>query len=102
MKKYLLPFLLFAIPAPAIAETYNGVQLPANFMIWRGKVYNLDYMANKGIAPVAQPITAQPSAPIATDLQSRYESKETRDNERRVNYENARGRIMIEYLKNVR
>ena len=97
MKKYILPFLLFAIPAPAIAETYNGVQLPANFMIWRGKVYNLDYMANKGVAPVAQPITAQPS-----EIQKSYESKETRDNERRVNYENARGRIMIEYLQNVR
>ena len=98
MKKYLLiSFLLFAIPTPAIAETYNGVQLPANFMIWRGKVYNLDYMANKGVAPVAQPITAQPS-----EIQKSYESKETRDNERRVNYENARGRIMIEYLQNVR
>ena len=45
MKKYLLLSLLLVIPAPAIAETYNGVQLPANFMIWRGKVYNLDYSA---------------------------------------------------------
>ena len=97
MKKYLLPFLLFAIPIPAIAETYNGVQLPANFMIWRGKVYNLDYMANKGVTPVAQPIVTRP-----TEIQESYESKETRDNERRVNYENARGQIMIEYLQNVR
>lgn len=98
MKYLLLPFLLFAIPAPAIAETFNGQPLPANYMIWRGKLYNLDYLWGKGIAPTVQPqptITDNPVS-IAT------ESPEVRANKQRVAFENARGLVLIERLRNKR
>ena len=90
MKYLLLPFLLFAMPSPAIADN-----LPANYMILRGKVFNLDYLWGKGVAPVitAQP-TAQPTEPT--------ESREVRDNNRRVSFENARNLVLIERLQNMR
>jgi hypothetical protein len=67
-------------------------------MIWRGKVYNLDYMAGKGVAPVAQPQTK----PILTDLEQEYITRETRANLQRVEIENAKAQIMIEGLRNMR
>ena len=94
MEKYLLILpLLFAMPSTAIAESIAALnQLPANYMIWRGKIYNLDYMAGKGASPVTQPQIK----PVAID------TKETRANKQRVNYENAKSQIMIERLQNMR
>jgi len=78
------------MPSMAIADN-----LPANYMIIRGQVLNLDHLWGKGVAPViiAQP-TAQPTA--------QTESREVRDNKQRINYENARNLIRLEYLQNMR
>ncbi len=91
MKYLLVPFLLFAMPLPAIAESFN--QLPANYMIWRGKVINLDYMAGKGIVPTVQP---QPQTQPLTI------SREVSANQQRVEFENAKAQILIERLRNMR
>ena len=89
--KYLL-FLLLLLAMPSIAIADN---LPVNYMILRGKIINLDHLWGKGVAPViiAQPI-AQPTA--------QTESREVRDNKQRINYENARNLIRLEYLQNMR
>ena len=90
MKYLLFPFLLFAMPSPAIADN-----LPANYMILRGKVFNLDHLWGKGVLPVitAQP-TAQPTEPT--------ESREVRDNKQRAANDNARSLIRSEYVLNAR
>ena len=92
MKKYLLPILLFAIPAPAIA--IEPLNYPANFIEWRGVVYNLDHLAGKGVQQI---ITVQ-QKPVERPA----ESREVRDNKQRVNFENARKLIRLEYLQNMR
>ena len=92
MKKYLLPILLFAIPAPAIA--IEPLNYPANFIEWRGVVYNLDHLAGKGVQQI---ITVQ-QKPVERPV----ESREVRDNKQRVNFENARKLIRLEYLRNMR
>jgi hypothetical protein len=92
MKKYLLPILLFAIPAPAIA--IEPLNYPANFIEWRGVVYNLDHLAGKGVQQI---ITVQ-QKPVERPA----ESREVRDNKQRVNFENARNLIRLEYLQNAR
>jgi hypothetical protein len=90
MKYLLLPLLLLASPSQAIAEN-----LPANYMIIRGQVLNLDHLWGKGVVPVitAQP-TVQPTEPT--------ESREVRDNKQRAANENARNQILIERLQNMR
>jgi len=96
MKKILFALLFFAIPSAAIAGNYSEQNLPANYIIWRGKVYNLNYLAGKGLAPTA-------SAPQATQpTEQPTESREVRDNKQRVAYENARNLIQIERLQNMR
>ncbi len=92
MKKYLLPLLLFAIPSPAIA--IEPLNYPANFIEWRGVVYNLDHLAGKGVQQI---ITVQ-QKPVERPV----ESREVRDNKQRVNFENARKLIRLEYLRNMR
>ena len=92
MKKYLFPLLLFAIPAPAIA--IEPLNYPANFIEWRGVVYNLDHLAGKGVQQI---ITVQ-QKPVERPV----ESREVRDNKQRVNFENARKLIRLEYLRNMR
>jgi hypothetical protein len=92
MKKYLLPILLFAIPAPAIA--IEPLNYPANFIEWRGVVYNLDHLAGKGVQQI---ITVQQKP-----VEKPAESREVRDNKQRVNFENARKLIRLEYLRNMR
>ncbi len=92
MKKYLLPILLFAIPSPAIA--IEPLNYPANFIEWRGVVYNLDHLAGKGVQQI---ITVQQKP-----VEKSAESREVRDNRQRVNFENARNLIRLEYLQNAR
>jgi hypothetical protein len=92
MKKYLLPLLLFAIPSPAIA--IEPLNYPANFIEWRGVVYNLDHLAGKGVQQI---ITVQQKP-----VEKQVESREVRDNRQRVNFENARKLIRLEYLQNMR
>jgi hypothetical protein len=100
MKKYLLiPFLLFAMPQTAIAQSVAMLnQLPQNYMIWRGKVYDLNHLAGKGASPVAQPQTKA----MLTDLEQSYITRETRANKQRVEVENGRAQILIERLQNMR
>ena len=92
MKKYLLPILLFAIPSPAIA--IEPLSYPANFIEWRGVVYNLDHLAGKGV----QQIITVHQKPVEKPA----ESREVRDNRQRVNLENARNLLLIERLRNMR
>jgi len=92
MKKYLLPILLFAIPSPAIA--IEPLNYPANFIEWRGVVYNLDHLAGKGVQQI---ITVQQKP-----VEKQVESREVRDNKHRVNFENARNLLLIERLRNMR
>lgn len=92
MKKYLLPILLFAIPSPAIA--IEPLKYPANFIEWRGVVYNLDHLAGKGVQQI---ITVQQKP-----IEKPAESREVRDNRQRVNFENARNLLLIERLRNMR
>jgi len=95
MKKYLLlPLLLFAIPSPpAIAN--EPINYPANFIEWRGAVYNLDHLAGKGVQVI---VTVQEQKPVEKPI----ESREVRDNKQRVNFDNARNLLLIEQLKNAR
>jgi hypothetical protein len=93
MKKYLLPLLLFVIPSPAIA--IEPLNYPANFIEWRGVVYNLDHLAGKGVQQI---ITVQEQKPV----EKQVESREVRDNRQRVNFENARNLLLIERLRNMR
>ena len=92
MKKYILPILLFAIPSPAIA--IEPLNYPANFIEWRGVVYNLDHLAGKGVQQI---ITVQQKP-----VEKQVESREVRDNRQRVNFENARNLLLIERLRNTR
>jgi hypothetical protein len=93
MKKYLLPILLFAIPSPAIA--IEPLNYPANFIEWRGVVYNLDHLAGKGVQQI---IAVQEQKPIEKPV----ESREVRDNRQRVNLANAQDLLLIERLRNMR
>ena len=92
MKKYLLSLLLFTIPSPAIA--IEPLSYPANFIEWRGVVYNLDRLAGKGVQQI---ITVQ-QKPVERPA----ESCEVRDNKQRVNFKNARNLLSIERLRNMR
>jgi hypothetical protein len=92
MKKYLLPILLFAIPSPAIA--IEPLNYPANFIEWRGVVYNLDHLAGKGVQQI---ITVQQKP-----VEKPAESREVRDNLQRVNFKNARNLLLIKRLRNMR
>ena len=85
MKNLLFALLLFAIPSAAIADN-----LPVNYMIYRGKIINLDYLWGKGVI-VLQPLVQTIAQPI--------ESREIRANNQRVEFENARSQILIERLR---
>jgi len=91
--KYLLPLLLFAIPSPAIAN--EPINYPANFIEWRGVVYNLDHLAGTGVQQI---IAVQKLKPVEKPT----ESREVRDNRQRVNFDNARNLTRLEYLQNMR
>jgi hypothetical protein len=91
MKKYLLPLLLFAIPSPAIAN--EPINYPANFIEWRGVVYNLDHLAGKGVQQI---IAVQEQKPVEKG------AKPFNANMERVKFENARNLIRLEYLQNMR
>lgn len=80
------------MPAPAIAN--EPINYPANFIEWRGVVYNLDHLAGKGVQQI---IAVQEQKPV----EKQTESREVRDNRRRVNFENARNLILIERLRNM-
>ena len=98
MNKLLLSALLFlAIPTTAIAEN-----LPTNYMIVRGKTYNLNYLWGKGVIPIAPITTTQSQLLSQPNPNPQTESREVRDNKQRVLFENARSQIMIEYLQNQR
>ena len=85
MKNLLFALLLFAIPSAAIADN-----LPVNYMIYRGKIINLDYLWGKGVI-VLQPLEQTSAQPI--------ESREVKASNQRVEYENARSQILIERLR---
>ena len=85
MKNLLFALLLFAIPNAAIADN-----LPVNYMIYRGRIINLDYLWGKG-AIVLQPLEQTSAQPI--------ESREVKANNQRVEYENARSQLLIERLR---
>ena len=93
MKKLLLPLLLLLSPLPAIATPINESQLPANYMILRGQVIDLDHLWGKGVVPIA---------PQIVTISRPTESREVRDNKQRVAFENARSLILTEYLRNAK
>ena len=92
MKSALIALLFFAVPSAAIADN-----LPVNYMIWRGKVINLDHLWGKGVvqttAQAAQPTVQTVSAPTTSD------SREVAANKQRVEFENARNRLIIEQVQ---
>ena len=90
MKTLLFALLLLAIPSAAIADN-----LPANYMIYHGKIINLDHLWGKGVI-VVQPLV-QPTSQI---ISQPIESREMRANNQRIEYENARSQILIERLRN--
>ena len=92
MKSLIVAALLFLTALPATADN-----LPVNFLIWRGRAYNLDYLWGKGAIST---VSAQPSVQTTTTPQP-TESRETRDNNRRVEFENARSQIILERLRNM-
>jgi hypothetical protein len=93
MKKYLLPLLLFAIPSPpAIAN--EPINYPANFIEWRGVVYNLDHLAGKGVQQI---IAVQEQKPVEKPTAKPFNA-----NMERVKFENARNLLLIERLRNMR
>lgn len=94
MKNLLLSLLLLLLPLPAIA---SPKEIPANYMIWRGKLINLDHLWGKGVLPTASQI-----APTTATISQPAESREARHNRQRVAFENARSQILQEYLRNVR
>ena len=91
MKTTLFALLLIAIPSAAIADN-----LPENFMVWRGKVYNLNQLWGKGIAPTAQQTSQSVATPQPTT--QTMDSPEVAANKQRVKLENARNEAAIEQL----
>jgi hypothetical protein len=91
MKYLLFLLLLLALPSTAIAET--PINYPANFIEWRGVVYNLNHLAGKGVQQI---IAVQEQKPVEKA------EKPFDANLQRVNTENARNLIKIELLNNMR
>jgi hypothetical protein len=91
MKYLLFPLLLLALPSTAIAET--PINYPANFIEWRGVVYNLNHLAGTGVRQI---IAVQEQKPVEK-VEKPFDA-----NLQRVNTENARNLIKIELLNNVR
>ena len=120
MKKLIFLVSLFALPMAAIADNLPVSvrnQLPANYMIFRGKVYNLNSMAGNGVnpIPVAQPTATTstytpkyiPSdAIVAAERAARDASqaaeRAARDASQREAYEGAIRAIRLEYLQNAK
>jgi hypothetical protein len=92
MKKLLLPLLLFAMPSPAIA--IEPINYPANFIEWRGVVYNLDHLAGTGVQVI---VAAQEQKPVEKPTEKPFNA-----NLERVKFDNARNLILIERLRNMR
>ena len=93
MKSSLIALALLLTPSAAIADN-----LPANYMIWRGKAYNLDALWGRGTTQA----TTQNTPPTVQTVPTISESRESRDNRQRVEFENARTQILIERLNNQR
>jgi hypothetical protein len=79
-------------------------QLPTNYMIWRGQVYNLDYMAGKGVAIVAQPpqTTASSTTSTAPYIPSDAQvakDRAVRDQKNSDAFAAARRSALLEYLQ---
>lgn len=91
MKYLLLPILLLAMPAPAIAN--EPINYPANFIEWRGVVYNLNHLAGTGVQQI---IAVQQQKPVEKG------AKPFNANMERVKFENARNLTRLEYLQNMR
>lgn len=73
-----------------IATPSHSNELPANHLVWRGKVFDLNYLWGKGVA--AKQVVKAPQV---------EEGRAVRDNRRRVNFDNARGLVLIERLQNL-
>jgi len=93
MKSALIALLFLAVPTPAIADN-----LPVNYMIWRGKVINLDHLWGKGVVQ-ATAQSAQPTAQTVSAPTTSSDSREVAENNQRVEFENARNRLIIEQLR---
>ncbi len=93
MKSTLIALLFFIAPSAAIADN-----LPVNYIIWRGRVYSLDALWGKGVqtTQIAQP-TVQ-TVPMQTQTNA-VDSREVVANRQRVEFENARNRLIIEQLQ---
>ena len=89
MKNLLFALLFFVIPGIAIADN-----LPANYMIYRGKVFNLNHLWGKGV------IVLHPSVQTTSQVALQPVSREVRANNQRVEYENARSQLFLERLRN--
>ena len=89
MKNLLFALLFFVIPSIAIADN-----LPANYMIYRGKVFNLNHLWGKGV------IVLHPSVQTTSQVALQPVSREVRANNQRVEYENARSQLFLERLRN--
>ncbi len=93
MKYLLLPLLLLAMPSPAIAN--EPINYPANFIeLSNGVVYNLDHLAGTGVQQI---IAVQEQKPVEKPTEKPFDA-----NLQRVNFENARNLIRLEYLRNAR
>jgi hypothetical protein len=88
MKSLLLSLLLLSIPTVAIADN-----LPVNYMVLRGRVFNLDYLWGRGVAATASQ-TATPTATKPT------EPPKATEYDRQIAFDNARRQILIEGIDN--
>lgn len=74
-----------------IATPSHSNELPANHLVWRGKVFDLNYLWGKGVA--AKQMVKPPQV---------EEGRDVRDNKQRVNFENARGLVRLELLRSIK
>jgi hypothetical protein len=79
------------MPSPAIAN--EPINYPANFIEWRGVVYNLDHLAGTGVQVI---VTVQEQKPVEKG------AKPFDANMERVKFENARNLLLIERIRNMR
>ena len=81
MKLSLVASFLFLAASPAIADN-----LPANFMVLRGRVFSLDYLWGQGVSPTTtgqltttaqSPTTGQPTTRFILNLRGQGVSPTT-------------------------
>lgn len=82
-------FIIATLLTLTIATPSHSNELPANYLVWRGKVFDLNYLWGKGVA--AKQVVKMPQV---------EERREIRDNRQRVNFDNARGLVRLELLRN--